>query len=90
MVIRVEFFGIARRRTQTATALVPAEGPVALGTLLSQLGQQFPEWAAECLDGDRLRHGYIANVDGRRFVSDPHELIDDNAALLVMSADAGG
>jgi molybdopterin converting factor small subunit len=90
MVIRVEFFGVARRRTRTATAMVPVAGPTALGTLLSCLAQQFPQWAAECLDGDRLRNGYIANVDGRRFVSDPHELIEDNAALLVMSADAGG
>lgn len=90
MVIRVEFFGVARRRAQTAATLVPAAGPTTLGALLTALGTQFPQWAAECLDGDRLRSGYIANVDGGRFVSDPDELIDDNAAVLVMSADAGG
>ncbi len=90
MVIRVEFFGVARQRARTAATRVPVEGPTALGTLLAQLGRQFPEWAAECLDGDRLRNGYIAHIDGRHFVSDPHELIDDRAALLIMSADAGG
>jgi molybdopterin converting factor small subunit len=90
MGIRIEFFGVARQRIGAASVVVPVEGTVALGVLLARLAEQFPNWAAECLDGDRMRPSYIINVDGHRFVHDPQEPIADHASLLIMSADAGG
>lgn len=90
MSIRVEFFGVARQRAGTAAAVVPVEGAVTLGFLLGWLAREFPQWADECLEGDRLRPGYIANVDGDRFVRDVAQRLEDEACLLIMSADAGG
>ena len=90
MSIHVEFYGVARQRAGTATVVLPVEGSVVLGHLLAQLAAKFPHWATECLEGDRLRPSYIANVDGRRFVRDPQEALDDETSLLIMSADAGG
>ena len=90
MVIHVEFFGVARQRAGTAEVAVSVEGPMTLGFLLTRLAVQFPHWAGECLDGNRLRPGYIINVDGDRFVRDPEERLEDEASLLIMSADAGG
>ena len=90
MGIRVEFFGVARQRAGTATVVVPVAGAVTLGFLLARLAVEFPQWASECLDGDRLRPGYIVNVDGDRFVRDLEEPLEDETSLLIMSADAGG
>jgi hypothetical protein len=70
--------------------MLPLQGPVTLGTVVACLAAEFPQLAGECFGGNRLRAGYIANVDGRRFLSDPDCLIDDNTSLLIMSADAGG
>jgi molybdopterin converting factor small subunit len=90
MGIHVEFFGVARQRAGTATAVVPVEGTVTLGSLLDRLAVEFPHWASECLEGNRLRPGYIVNVNGDRFVRDVQEPLEDEASLLIMSADAGG
>lgn len=90
MSICVEFFGVARQRAGTATVVMPVEGTVTVGILLSRLAAKFPQWATECLDGDRLRPGYIINVDGNRFVRDLQEPLEDETSLLIMSADAGG
>jgi len=70
--------------------LCRSAGAVTLGFLLARLAVEFPKWASECLDGDRLRPGYIVNVDGDRFVRDLAEPLQDEASLLIMSADAGG
>ena len=90
MGIRVEFFGVARQRAGTATAVVPVEGAVTLRLLLARLAVEFPHWASECLDGDRLRPGYIVNLNGDRFIRNLEQPLEDEASLLIMSADAGG
>ena len=71
MAIRVEFFGVARQRSGTAAVEIHTAGPLPLGVLLRQVAEQFPHWAAECLDGDHLHSSYLLNVDGNRFVHDP-------------------
>ncbi len=90
MSIRVEFFGVPRQRAGTSYTIVPAAGPVTLGSVIRQLSAEFPRLATDCFHGDRIQSGYLANLDGQRFIRDPSSLIDDNASLLIMSADAGG
>ena len=90
MSVRVEFYGVPRQRTGQSSIDLPVRGSVPLGTILAQLGQMFPKLAADCLEGNRIRPGYVVNVDGNQFVLDPESLIDDNTSLLLMSADAGG
>ena len=61
-----------------------------LGDILLALAVRFPELSATCFDGDRLRAGYIANVDGKRFITDPTAPVCRGESLLILSADAGG
>lgn len=90
MSIRVEFFGVARQRAGRPFTVLPLTGPATLGSVIAELAAKFPQLAADCFSGDRLRPGYLANVDGERFVNDPAAPIDEHASLLIMSADAGG
>ncbi len=61
-----------------------------LDELLRAVADRCPEWAAECLEGDGLRPGYLANINGQRFVRDPRTSVRCGDELLIMSADAGG
>ena len=90
MSIHVEFFGIVRRRAACAAATVDVDDPTTLGDVIAQLSKRFPLLAGECLDGRALRQGYLANLGGEHFVSDPDTAIRCGATLLIMSADAGG
>jgi len=91
MKIRIEFFGIPRQRIGLAAVELPfPDAPVTLGGTLVELGRRFPEFEAACLDHDRLKGQFIANLGGRRFVKDPQMVLTDGETLLVMSADAGG
>ncbi|MBM80400.1 MAG: hypothetical protein CMJ78_07375 [Planctomycetaceae bacterium] len=85
--IRVEFYGIARARAGVAQVDIEA---ATLGAAVNLLGQKFPDLASECFQGQQLRSGYLANINGQQFTTDAsHQLLDgDN--LLILSADAGG
>jgi hypothetical protein len=37
-----------------------------------------------------LRPGYLASIDGERFVRDPAETIVEGNSVLILSAEAGG
>ena len=87
MPIKIEFFGIPRARAGVAEA--SAEGN-SLGEVLSDLARQFPALTEECIDGDRLRVGYTANLGGDRFVTDPQTPVVDGDKVLLLSLDAGG
>lgn len=87
MSIRVEFFGIPRQRTGVASACVEA---ASLGEMLDEVGRLFPRLAADCLDGPSLRPGYVASVNGRKFVTDPATPLAGGDAVLILSADVGG
>ena len=87
MSIRVELFGIPRHRAGVAETT--AEGPD-LGGVLGDLALRFPGLAESCFDGPRLRPGYVANVNGDQFVTDPQTQLCAGDALLILSADAGG
>jgi molybdopterin converting factor small subunit len=90
MCVCVEFYGIPRRRAGCDSILLPVDGAESLGTILDRIGRLFPELGSECLDGNRLRAGFLVNIDGNRFLNDPDTVIADNTSLLIMSSDAGG
>jgi molybdopterin converting factor small subunit len=91
MIVRVEFFGVPRQRVGLAAMeLQLADAISTLGAAWLELGRRFPEFAAACLEHDRLKPQYICNLGGHRFVSDPRIALSDGDILLVMSADAGG
>jgi molybdopterin converting factor small subunit len=87
MPIRVEFFGIPRQRAGVANTDVQA---ASLGEALYLLGARFPHLREACLDGRSLRAGYLANLNGQRFVSDPATPLQQGDALLILGADSGG
>jgi molybdopterin converting factor small subunit len=87
MTITVEFFGIPRARA--GTAATTAQGRC-LGEVLSDLAGRFPEFARDCLDGNRLRPGFTANLRGERFVTDPQTPLAEGDTVLLLSVDAGG
>jgi molybdopterin converting factor small subunit len=87
MSVTVEFYAIPRQRAGVASIDAP-DGPVS--RVLIEIGRRLPEFARECLDGDRLKLGYIANINGNQFVSDPAAELHDGDSLLILSADVGG
>lgn len=87
MPITVELFGIPRQRA--GLAQTTASG-ARLDEVLADLAQQFPRLAEECIAGGQLRHGYLANLNGQRFIADPATPLAAGDALLILSADAGG
>ncbi|MGE0610112.1 MAG: MoaD/ThiS family protein [Pirellulales bacterium] len=87
MSIQVEFFGIPRQRAGVASATVAGDS---LRQVLAELATRFPALAETCLLPSRLRPGYLANLNGQRFLSDPDTPLQSGDALLILSADAGG
>ena len=87
MLIRVELFGIPRERA--GTAITEAQG-TRLDEVLSDLARRFPRLAEACFLDGRLQPGYLANLNGQRFVSDPSTALVAGDSLLILSADAGG
>jgi molybdopterin converting factor small subunit len=87
MSITVELFGIPRERA--GVAKTEAEG-ARLDEILSDLGRRFPRLAEFCIAQGRLKSGYLANLNGQRFISDPATTLQTGDSLLILSADAGG
>ena len=87
MSVRVEFYGVPRQRAGTAFLDVTA---TSLGEALRGVARQIPELAGCCLVGDRPAPGYLANVNGRFFTSDPGTPLSSGDAVLLLSTDAGG
>jgi sulfur-carrier protein len=87
MSITVEFFGIPRQRA--GLSQTEATG-TRLNEVLADLALRFPDLGHTCIDQDHLRAGFIANLDGQRFISDPCTPLHAGDCLLILSADAGG
>ncbi len=91
MGVRVEFFGVARQRSQTAAAIVDISGPTTtLAVVLTALAERHPGFGNACVQDGGLRAGYVANLDGDCFISDPDTVIQNGQSLLILAADAGG
>lgn len=88
--IRVEFYGIPRRRAGVAQTCVQVSGVPSLGSVLEQLAAQYPLLQRDCISDRRLRPGYSASIDGKQFVADPDTRLPQDTSLLIMSSDAGG
>ena len=91
MAIQVEFYGTVRRVAQTAdTVLATIDGQIRLGEALAILAGRFPALAETVFRGNRLRDGYLASVDGERFLTEPTDVLRDGQTLVLMSSDVGG
>ncbi len=84
---QVELFGIPRVRAGITTTSALGDS---LGAVVADLAERFPELARACFDQGRLRPGYLASLNGDRFVSDPATPIRPDDCLLILSADVGG
>jgi molybdopterin converting factor small subunit len=87
MSIRIELFGIPRHRS--GVSQLDVEGRT-LGDALAAAGRTLPQLSQTCLDGDRLRTGFLASVNGRTFVSDPGTPLCSGDCVLIVSSDVGG
>ena len=84
--MRVEFFGVSRERAGIAERSANAR---TLGELLAILAADHPS-LAELLPDNHLHPALAANLNGDRFVRDPHTPLKDDDCVLLLSADAGG
>jgi molybdopterin converting factor small subunit len=82
----VEFLGVPRQRAGISELEVQAE---TLGELLATLAAQIP-LLGNIIVVDRLHPAFVANLNGKRFVSDPRTPLSQNDCVLILSADAGG
>ncbi len=87
MSVRVEFYGIARRRAGVESIDVDA---ACLSEVIDRVTARLPQLAESCFDDQRLRPGYLANINGRIFTSDPNAPLRDGDCVMILSADAGG
>jgi sulfur-carrier protein len=87
MSVEIELFGIARQRA--GVGRTTAQGAT-LGEVLASLAIRFPTLAETCFPQGRFTAGYLANINGDRFLTDPAEPIKPGDRLLILSADAGG
>lgn len=87
MTVHIEFYGIPRQRAGVGTVDVEAR---TLGDALHALTEQLPNFARACLANGRLQPGYLANINGDRFTSDPATPLKEGDAVLILSADVGG
>lgn len=87
MPISVEFFGIVRARAGMEATVSEGE---TLGEVLTDLATRFPTLADTCIDKGTLKAGFMANLGGARFVTDPETRLNAEDTLLILSMDAGG
>ncbi len=87
MTVTVEFYGIPKQRAGVASAAVDGRR---LDEVLRELGRRFPTLGEACFEDGRLRTGYVANLNGARFVTDPATPLSPGDSLLILTADVGG
>ena len=87
MSIRVEFYGIPRERAGVASVDVNAAN---LGRALREVGRALPALADCCVADGRLLAGYLANINGQRFTTDPSTPLQPGDSVLILSTDVGG
>ena len=85
--IRVEFYGIPRQRAGVASVDVEAGD---LGEALLQICRAVPKLAGSCIEDSRLLPGYLANINGQKFTTDPSTPLQPGDSVLILSADVGG
>lgn len=88
MSVRIEFYGIPRERA--GIGAIDLAGAATLGQALRMLATRLPALAASCFEDDRLKAGYLANLNGEEFTTDPTSPLQSGDAVLILSADVGG
>jgi molybdopterin converting factor small subunit len=84
--MRVEFLGIPRERAGVEELELDA---ATLGDLLSTLERRIPAFG-DVVESGQLRSSFVANLNGDRFIRDPHTRLASGDCVLILSADAGG
>ncbi len=87
MSVRVEFYGIARQRAGRAATEIEASN---LATAVNELTHQFPQLAESVFENGRIKAGFLANINGVSFTTDPATKLNSGDCLLILSADVGG
>ena len=59
-------------------------------TSFAQIAAALPAMAESCLAHGRLQPGYLANLNGTHFTTDPSTPLSSGDTLLILSADVGG
>ncbi len=90
MKVLVEFFGIPRLRIGVAEHTIEVPDDATIERLYVVLASQLPAFAEHCLTEHKLLPGFIASINGRRFVKDSSERIHQGDAIQILSADVGG
>mgnify|MGYP000920410388 CR=1 FL=1 len=86
--MRVELYGIPRHLSGVeAVDIATAD---TLGAVLLAVGKQLPTLEGPVLDRGKLQAGYLSNLNGRQFVSDPATPLDASDVVLIVSSDMGG
>lgn len=85
--MRIELFGIARARAGRESVEVEAGS---LGAAIRALARACPGVVPEVVAGGRLTDGYLASLNGERFVKDPELRLAQGDTLLILGAQAGG
>lgn len=85
--MRIELFGIARARAGREALEVEAKS---LGDAIRALARECPGVVPEVVEGGRLTDGYLASLNGDRFVADPALKLATKDTLLILGAQAGG
>ena len=93
MAIVVEFYGIPRVRAGVSrTSVCDDLDTVPFGQVIAEVARRFPVFGDCCTqEGRTLLDGYIASIDGLRFVEREEEpIVASGQSVLILSADAGG
>ncbi len=85
--MRVELYGIARARAGREAVEVRAGE---LSVVLARLGEVCPGLVPEVVDGARLSTGYLAALNGERFLEDVGTELAESDTLVILGAQAGG
>ena len=87
MSVTLEFFGLTRHRAGRPSLTVEAS---TLGEALEAAAAELPQLEVDCIAGGRLRPGFLANLNGQRFMMDPATPLEPGDAVLILSSDVGG
>jgi molybdopterin converting factor small subunit len=85
--IRLEFFGVARRRANVAAVDLDVDN---LLNVIARLQEQFPSLVELCVTNGQLAPGWLLNVNGAVFTRDLSIALNDGDNVLLIPADAGG
>lgn len=84
--MRIELYGIARARAGIEAVEVQARS---VAEAVRALAEACPALVPEVVDGGRLTEGWLASLNGDRFVTAQTPLGPDDV-LVIVAAQAGG